>query len=234
MLMLRSVSAWYGKALALDAVSMEVDERSTTALIGANGAGKTTLLRVVARVHREFAGAIVIDGKDLTRADAAQVAIAGVSLVRERAPIFTGMTVAQNFELGMRLARKRDRDPLPLELVWEWFPALETRQRHRADALSGGQRQMLALATAVISAPDLLLLDEPSAGLAPPMIAALFGLIGSARVAGIPTATVVAEQDVAVAVEYADTVVTIRRGRCESDADLHQAHEAVGGDDTHC
>jgi branched-chain amino acid transport system ATP-binding protein len=168
------LSAWYGEAQVLFDVRLEVRSGEIVGLLGRNGAGKSSLLRTVARVHRASRGAIVFDGEDVARVDANRLAARGMSFVREGARVISSLSVEDVLNLGRRLARVRGVDPHSLDEVWGWFPILAERRGVRAGYLSGGQRQALLLATALVSRPRMLLLDEPSAGLAPPVARALF------------------------------------------------------------
>jgi ABC-type branched-subunit amino acid transport system ATPase component len=164
---LNNVSAWYGQARALHDVSIHVPRGSIVGLIGHNGAGKSTLLNAISRVIGSVSGHIRLDGQDVTRLRPEQLATRGVHIVREGAPVFSALSIEDHLELGNRLARVRGKDPLPRNEAILAFPELVPHLRSPAGILSGGQRQLLCLAVAVISRPTLLLLDEPSVGLSP-------------------------------------------------------------------
>lgn len=185
-LAIENLSAWYGQARALHDVTLSVDEGRVVGILGHNGAGKTTLVRTVAGLHSHCRGDIRLGGQSIAGLKPSQIALKGLSLLREGSRLPASLTVKQNLVLGQRLARARRRTPRDLSHVWEWFPILEPLQDRRAGLLSGGQRQALALACCFVSAPDLLLLDEPSAGLAPPVARELFGLIGRIAQTGLP------------------------------------------------
>ena len=193
MLCVRALSAWYGQAQALFDVDLDVAEREIVGVLGRNGAGKSTLLHCLARIHPRLRGAISWDGHDLLALDSHRVAELGINLVRSGAKVFSNITVEQNLQLGARLARLRHRRPRPAEEIWEWFPALASRRNVKAGYLSGGQRQSLALAAALHSSPSLLLLDEPSAGLATAVAATLFDVLRRLRDEGMTI--LVVEQD---------------------------------------
>ena len=169
-LSVRGLAATYGQAIALRGISFSVAEGSLTALLGENGAGKTTLLRSIARLHTSTTGSIFFCGEEISRVDPANVAARGLTLVREGAKVFETLSVTEHIALSQRLAGLRPaggtREDQSLDRVWEWFPVLYERRAEKAGYLSGGQRQMLALSMALISRPKLVLLDEPSAGLA--------------------------------------------------------------------
>lgn len=183
---IRNLSAWYGQARALNDVCLSVDPGRVVGILGHNGAGKTTLMRAIAGLHRQRQGEIEFAGASIIGLKPSEIALKGLSLLREGSRLPASLTVTQNLVLGQRLAHARGRAPRDIAQVWEWFPMLEPLQARRAGLLSGGQRQALALASCFISAPDLLLLDEPSAGLAPPVARELFGLIGRIAQTGLP------------------------------------------------
>jgi branched-chain amino acid transport system ATP-binding protein len=166
-LVLNNLSAWYGQARALHDVSIRVPHGSVVGLIGHNGAGKSTLLNAIGRVVASVAGDIRLDGDDIAKLRPDQLASRGVHLVREGAPVFSALSIDEHLELGCRLARVRGKDPVPKNEVLAAYPELAPHLRSPAGVLSGGQRQLLCLAMAVVSRPSFLLLDEPSIGLSP-------------------------------------------------------------------
>jgi branched-chain amino acid transport system ATP-binding protein len=171
------LSAWYGQARALFEVDIRVPRGSIVGLIGHNGAGKSTLLKAIARVHSATVGEIRLNGHDVASFRPNQLAALGVHLVREGAPIFVGLSVDDHVELGIRLARVRGKVPMSKDELWAAFPELVAHRRHPAGILSGGQRQLLCLAIAVVSKPSLLLLDEPSTGLSPTAARRVFSAV---------------------------------------------------------
>lgn len=189
----QQLCSWYGPLPVLWDVELHVEAGEGVGLVGRNGAGKSTLLRSIAGVHRKLSGRIQVQGRPVQSRSAYDIARAGVSLVRETAPVFTEMTVLENIQLGAALARRRSQLPLPLSEVLDIFPALRERLGTVSGQLSGGQRQMLTLATAIISRPTILLLDEPSAGLAPESAATTFAAIGRLRQSG--ASILIAEQN---------------------------------------
>jgi branched-chain amino acid transport system ATP-binding protein len=180
------MSAWYGQALALDDISLTVEKGRVVGILGHNGAGKTTLLRSIAGLHDHCSGEIRLGDLSIAGLRASERALKGLTLLREGGRLPASLTVTQNLVLGQRLARARGRTPREINQVWEWFPILETLQERKAGLLSGGQRQALALAVTFVSEPSLILLDEPSAGLAPPVARELFALIGRLAATGLP------------------------------------------------
>jgi branched-chain amino acid transport system ATP-binding protein len=163
-LVVDSLDAWYGQAQVLREVSIRVDEHEVVGLFGHNGAGKSTLLRSIGRLHRQIAGRVSFDGQRLSELRPHQVARAGVRLVREGARVFDTMSVEEQVNLGARLSA-RPRAQVLAE-TYDLFPVLKQRRAELGGYLSGGQRQMLALAIALAGDPKCLLLDEPSTGLA--------------------------------------------------------------------
>jgi len=179
------LSAWYGEARALWDVDLEVREGEVTAILGRNGAGKTTLLNSVARLHMHMEGSIVFRGNPIGHASANEAARAGITFVREAAQLPGSLTVDENIRLGQRLARLRTKPERTLQEVFATFPLLAELRHRKTVFLSGGQRQALALAVGYASRPDLMLLDEPSAGLAPTVAEQLFETIDRLADAGV-------------------------------------------------
>jgi branched-chain amino acid transport system ATP-binding protein len=164
----------YGAVRAVNGVSFEVTEGSVTAVLGANGAGKTTLLRTITGLVRPSAGSVTFAGRDITRRPVEEIVRRGVSLVPEGRGVIGELTVEENLRLG---GLWRGREAAPLNEVYELFPRLEERRRQRASSLSGGERQMLSIGRALVGRPKALLLDEPSLGLAPLLVAQIMGMI---------------------------------------------------------
>lgn len=172
---------------------MDVPAGAVVAIFGHNGAGKSTLLRSIARVHRQCSGQVTLDGQRLDEMPAHDAARAGLALVREGARVFDSMTVDEHLDLGTRLAASTGRTPRTEQEIFELFPALEEKRGSRAGYLSGGQRQMLALGAAFASNPRCLLLDEPSAGLAPVVAREIYDKVSELASHGV--AVLVAEQN---------------------------------------
>ena len=192
-LQLRRLSAWYGQARVLWDVDLELAAGEVVGVLGRNGAGKTTLLRSIAGLQSKVDGAVELRGDSILRLRVNEISRRGLALLREGGQLPTSLSVLQNLLLGQRLARVRGRGARSVQDVWKWFPILEPLADRKAGLLSGGQRQALALAVAFISEPDVLLLDEPSAGLAPPVAQELFATIGQLAKAGA-TVLVVEQQ----------------------------------------
>jgi branched-chain amino acid transport system ATP-binding protein len=164
----------YGPVRAVNQVSFEVPEGSVTAVLGANGAGKTTLLRTITGLVKPSSGSVVFAGRDITRRPVEEIVRRGVSLVPEGRGVISELTVEENLRLG---GLWRGREAAPLEEVYELFPRLQERNKQRASSLSGGERQMLSIGRALVGRPTALLLDEPSLGLAPLLVAQIMGMI---------------------------------------------------------
>ncbi len=174
MLDVEGLTTTYGPVRALDGVSMHVEQGTITAVLGANGAGKTTLLRTVSGLIRPRQGRVVLDGADITKAPVEAMVRKGMAHVPEGRGVIAELTVDENLRLG-GLFRGSPKDEL--ERVYELFPPLAERRKRLAQTLSGGERQMLVIGRAVMAKPRLLLLDEPSLGLAPRIVAQIFELI---------------------------------------------------------
>lgn len=213
LLSLSGVTSGYGRVQVLKGVDLEVREGELIALIGANGAGKSTLLKTIIGLIPLTGGRIRLDGADLSRARPERLVRSGVSLVPEGRMLFGPMTVAENLELGA-YATGRDRRQATSEglgRVESLFPVLAERAYQPAETLSGGEQQMLAVARALMSRPRLLLLDEPSLGLAPKVIAEIFSALDALRQQGVTILLV--EQDARLALKHAARGYVMSTGR---------------------
>jgi branched-chain amino acid transport system ATP-binding protein len=212
LLRVEDVHVSYGSIAALRGVSVSVEQGELVAIIGANGAGKSTLLRTIAGLNTPRQGRVLLKGASIVGCPPERLVRAGITLVPEGRHIFGSLTVEENIGLGAvsrtdgRLAVKRDLDKM-LAL----FPILRERLRQRAGQLSGGEQQMLAIARALMAAPKLLLLDEPSLGLAPIVVKTLYEIIASLRASGLTVLLV--EQNVQLALSAADRLYVIDTGR---------------------
>jgi branched-chain amino acid transport system ATP-binding protein len=210
MLEVAELSAGYLGEDVVHQVSFAADEGEAVAVIGSNGAGKTTLFRAVCGLLRSSHGTVRLDGRPITRRRAHDIARGGLAYVPAERHLFPDMTVAENLDLGAFPRRPRaDRRALVLEL----FPRLDERRRQRAGTLSGGEQQMLAVGRALMSEPRLLLLDEPTTGLAPTIAAAAYTALTSLREQGLTI--VVAEQQVPLAFGFADRGYVLESGRIQ-------------------
>jgi branched-chain amino acid transport system ATP-binding protein len=201
----------YGDLVGVADVSLEVREGSVVALLGSNGAGKTTTLNAIAGLVRASRGAIEWRGERIAGLPAYAVVARGLALSPEGWRLFVGQTVEQNLRLGATALADKRRLGENLERVFAAFPRLKERRRQRAGTLSGGERQMLALGRALMSEPKLLMLDEPSLGLAPAIVEGLYETL--ARLHGAGLTLLLAEQSVPLALEIADYAYVLQTGR---------------------
>ncbi|EWT02246.1 histidinol dehydrogenase [Intrasporangium oryzae NRRL B-24470] len=215
MLEVTGMSAWYGEARVLTDVSIEVAPGEVVTLVGRNGAGKTTLLRAVMGLHRQLQGSVVLDGVELTRASADRRARAGLGWVPDDRGIYASLTVAENLLLPPVV----HDDAWSLERVYDFFPVLHERRDFPGTKLSGGEQQMLAMARVLRMGSRLLLLDEPSEGLAPVVVERIGEIIRAITAAGVGVLLV--EQNVRFASTVADRHYLLAQGRVE----LHVAGE---------
>ena len=212
MLEIDALTTTYGAVHAVDEVSLRVETGAITAVLGANGAGKSTLLRTISGLVRPRSGRILMHGKDITRLPAERVVRAGLAHVPEGGGVIPELTVAENLRLGALWRRDRSDRAAALGEVCELFPPLEPRMSKPAGTLSGGERQMLAIGRALMSRPALLLLDEPSLGLAPLVTARIMRVLRDLR--GRTGLTVLlVEQNARGALSIADTGVVLSLGR---------------------
>ncbi len=203
--------AGYGAVEVLHGVSLAVAAGSVTALIGGNGAGKTTLMRALAGALSPARGTIAFDGNSLARLAACRRVASGLVLVPEGRLIFPQMTVEENLRIGGIAVAKRGGTAARMAAIYELFPLLAERRRQLGGTLSGGEQQMLAIGRGLMAAPRLLLLDEPTLGLAPLMVREIFATIARLREAG--TTILLAEQDVPRTLAIADRAYVIENGR---------------------
>jgi branched-chain amino acid transport system ATP-binding protein len=211
MLAIEGIDVYYGDIPALREVSLKVEEGELVALVGPNGAGKTTTLRAISGLLRPAAGSIQFQGRPLAKERAHHIVELGISQVLEGGRVFTGLTVLENLELGAFGAAARRVKDESLRWVFGIFPRLEERQAQRAGTLSGGERQMLAIGRALMSKPKLLLLDEPSFGLAPLLVAQILQMITEINRQGVTVLLV--EQNVRAALELTNRAYVIENGR---------------------
>jgi branched-chain amino acid transport system ATP-binding protein len=211
MLEVQGIDAGYKDLQALWDVSLRVNEGELVALVGPNGAGKTTTLKVISGLIKPTAGNVLLDGHPLAKEPPHKIVDLGISQVLEGGRVFTELTVLENLELGSFGAKARKAKDENLERVFDLFPRLQERQRQRAGTLSGGERQMLAIGRAMMSAPRLLMLDEPSFGLAPILVEQIFGMITEINRLGVTVLLV--EQNVRAALELTQRAYVIENGR---------------------
>jgi len=207
---IRALTGHYGRVQALHGVSLSVQARETVALVGANGAGKSTLLNTICGVHRASGGVVLFEGVDITALPAHRRVRLGIVQVPEGRQVFTNLSVEDNLRLGAYIA-SRAAASRGLERIFAMFPVLLERRDSPAGMLSGGQQQMLAIGRALMSEPRLLLLDEPSMGLAPVVAAEIFAAIAAMRQSG--TTMLVVEQNAHAALAVADRGCVLETGR---------------------
>jgi len=229
-LSLQNVNAYYGRIQALRDVSLDVAEGEIVAVIGPNGAGKTTLMNVISGMVTVNSGAVVFDGTDITGVSTERIVRSGISQVPERRQIFSAMSVVDNLMLGAyHRYRREGKAQIEKDLgsVFGIFPRLQARAKQRAGTLSGGEQQMLALGRAWMARPRLLLMDEPSLGLAPLLVKEILSVSGELREQG--TTILVVEQNARAVLELADRAYVMESGQVvlEGSADDLAADERV-------
>jgi branched-chain amino acid transport system ATP-binding protein len=210
LLAVADLAAGYGRALALHGVSLQVEAGEIVALLGANGAGKTTLMRTLAGVVEARGGTIALDGQALTALPAAARVDRGLAMVPEGRLLFPGLTVEENLRIGAYAPRVRAGGAAALAEIYELFPKLAERRRQLAGTLSGGEQQMVAIGRGLMARPRLLLLDEPTLGLAPVMADMVFELVPRLRRSGLTI--LIAEQDAPRTLDIADRAYVIENG----------------------
>ncbi len=210
MLKAENLNVYYGPIHAVKGVSFEVNEGEVVTLIGANGAGKSTSLKTVSGLMRSRGGAIEFMGKSIASTPAHKIVELGIAHVPEGRRIFTSMTVEENLDMGAFTVRGGNIDA-DKERVFEQFPRLKERRKQIAGTLSGGEQQMLAMGRALMSHPKLLMLDEPSMGLAPILVEQVFDIIAALHKAG--TTILLVEQNAEMALSIADRAYVMETGR---------------------
>ncbi len=215
MLELQGVSAGYGKFQALFDVSMSVDAGEAVAVIGANGAGKTTLLRVISGLLPVSSGQMSMEGQDLAAIAPHKIVSTGIAHVPESRRLFPRLTVEDNLRMGAFVAAARPRFRDRLEYVYELFPRLRERRHQLAGTMSGGEQQMCAIGRALMSEPKLILLDEPSMGLAPVIVQQVFDLVRRIRSEGYTV--LIVEQNVRQVLRVVDRAYLLEVGRIQAE-----------------
>jgi branched-chain amino acid transport system ATP-binding protein len=206
---LTDVHAHYGKIHALKGVSLTVDQGEIVSLIGGNGAGKTTTLRTICALMRPTSGSASFNGEDLNRFKPSQLAAKGIAMVPEGRGVFSRMTVLENLEMGAFHRSDNDIDS-DIDRVYDLFPRLKERRTQLAGTMSGGEQQMLAMGRALMTRPSLLLMDEPSMGLAPVLVEAIFSTIVDINKQG--TTVLLVEQNALMALEIASRGYVLQTG----------------------
>ena len=226
MLKVENLNVYYGSINAIKGLSFEVNQGEIVTMIGANGAGKSTTMNTVAGLLKPRSGSIVFEDKDITHMPASKVVSLGLALCPEGRRVFQQMSVRENLEMGGYTRQASEIAP-SLEHVFELFPRLKERQRQVAGTLSGGEQQMLAMGRAMMSKPKLLMLDEPSMGLAPLLVEQIFDIILSLNKAG--TTILLVEQNAQMALSIADRAYVLETGNIfkEGSADMLMHDDAV-------
>lgn len=211
MLEIKNLNVHYGVIQALKGVDLEVKDGEIVSLIGANGAGKTTLLHAISGILKISDGSILLDGKELTKTSAKQIVKSGITQVPEGRRIFSGMSVYENLLMGAYLRKDKNQIKQDLEDIYHRFPILKERKNQDASTLSGGEQQMLAIGRALMAKPKILLLDEPSMGLAPILVKEIFKIIQDINASG--TTILLVEQNARMALSIAHRAYVLENGK---------------------
>jgi branched-chain amino acid transport system ATP-binding protein len=211
LLEVRNISVSYRGLIAISDVSLHVDAQEIVAVAGANGAGKSTLLKTIAGMERAHAGSVSFDGQRIDQLAPHKVTALGVAYVPENKRLFPRLSVSDNLRLGSYLHRERPDREEPLKRVYALFPRLNERLAQRAETLSGGEQQMLAIGRALMTRPRLLMLDEPSQGIMPKLVDEIFDAVLTIRKLGVTV--VIVEQRLAECLAIADRAYVLQSGR---------------------
>jgi branched-chain amino acid transport system ATP-binding protein len=217
------ISVNYGKINAIRDISIQVPDGKIVTIIGGNGAGKTTTLRAMSGMVPITKGQITFESKRIDELPASKVVAHGIAHVPEGRRIFPNMTVEENLRTGAFLRRDKDGIETDLEGVFKRFERLRERRRQRAQTMSGGEQQMLAIGRALMSAPRLLLMDEPSMGLAPVIVEEIAQIIEEINAQGL--SVVLVEQNAELALELADYAYVLETGNCAMEGPAHELHD---------
>ncbi len=233
LLELKGVSAHYGRVQALHEVTMSVDKGEIVALIGSNGAGKTTTLRTISGLMHPGSGTIEFDGRDITNTDPAKIVALGICQSPEGRRLFPRMSVLDNLLMGAYVRKDKEGIASDLKRVYELFPRVEERKTQIAGTMSGGEQQMLAMGRALMSRPKIVMLDEPSLGLAPILVETIFAVIKEINDQGIPVLLVEQNAQKALAVAHRayvlETGVVAKEGTGKELAESEDVQKAYLG-----
>ncbi len=211
MLEIKNLNVYYGGIHALRGIDLEVTSGQIISLIGANGAGKSTTLKSIMGLVPKAEGTVCWDGEDITKAETKEIVKAGIALCPEGRRVFPDLTVAENLTLGAYLRKDKEEIKKDRDWVYELFPRMKEREWQLAGTLSGGEQQMLAVGRALMTKPNLLMLDEPSLGLAPLVIKDIFSIIGQIKEAGVNVLLI--EQNAKAALEISDYAYVMETGK---------------------
>jgi branched-chain amino acid transport system ATP-binding protein len=211
MLRVENLDVYYGDAQALDGVSLEIEQGAIVAIVGANGAGKTSLIRTIAGMQQPGQGRILYRGTDIAGWPSHKVCNLGIGQVAEGRQVFPSLSVVENLEMGAMLPRAQTARARNLDHVYTLFPALIERSHQLAGTLSGGEQQMLAIGRCLMGAPDLVMFDEPSLGLAPTVVQSVLKTVRDLNREGLTC--VLVEQNVAVSLKLASSAYVLENGR---------------------
>lgn len=224
MLEVKDLHVSYGAIKAVQGISFEMEQGETVALIGSNGAGKSTTLRTISGLEKAKSGSIVFQGQELTKLKPHQIVELGIAHVPEGRRVFARMSVDENLRMGANIIKDRAQIKQDLERVYDIFPRLRERMKQQAGTLSGGEQQMLAMGRAMMSEPKLLMLDEPSMGLAPLLVEQIFDIIRELHKAGATILLV--EQNAQMALEVADRAYVLETGSITLSGSGHELLES--------
>ena len=220
MLKLEKINVYYGGIHALKDVSLEVNKGEIVTLIGANGAGKSTTLRTISGLNRPKTGEVLFEGNKIHLVSPQEIVKRGLSQSPEGRRVFANMTVMENLELGAYIRNDKSEIKIDYEKIFERFPRLKERRNQAAGTLSGGEQQMLAIGRALMSRPRLLLLDEPSMGLAPLLVKEIFSIIKDINASG--TTVLLVEQNANMALHIAHRAYVLETGRIVLEGPAHE------------
>jgi branched-chain amino acid transport system ATP-binding protein len=224
MLQINDINVYYGNIHALKGVSLEINQGEIVTLIGANGAGKSTLLKTISGLLKPKNGEILFEGKSVAGQVAQAIVKRGISQVPEGRRVFSNMTVEENLELGAYLRKDKQGIREDFEKVYQLFPRLHERRKQQSGTLSGGEQQMLAMGRALMARPRLLLLDEPSMGLAPLLVKTIFRIIEEINQTG--TTILLVEQNANMALSIADRAYVIETGKIVASGSAEELNQS--------